>query len=131
MALSPKRFLLILGAIFLVVFGGVGALLLYVFSLGPGDNPVANEALARAQRNEAVVAKLGSPLKLGLGGSTMVGRVGDNEKALWAGPIEGPKGRATLRAEGFKQADAWEFMLMEVELDGERVDLLAPARPAP
>lgn len=131
MALSTKKFLIGLGLLFFAIFGGVGGLLLFAFSRGAPDNVVANEALLRAEANAALVEVLGSPLKLGFGGTTSVSREGEKEQASYDGPIEGPKGRGTLHAVGFKFDRGWEYVVLEIESGGRTFELLAPVEARP
>ncbi len=126
MARATKTFLMGLGLLFFSVFGGVGGVLLFAFSRGAPDNVVAAEALVRAQNDAALVALLGSPMKLGFGGTSSASRA-----ASYDGPIEGPNGRGTLRAVGFKVDRGWEYVVLEVESGGRTFDLLAPAETRP
>jgi hypothetical protein len=92
---------------------------------------VYSDAVRKAQADERVQALLGTPIEPGFlvtGKYQISGPVGSAELAI---PLAGPKGTATLNVAAMKNADRWEYALLEVvpHVAGARVDLRAKAEP--
>lgn len=111
--------------VLLIFAAGVAAILALVFG-GVRSSDVYKEALARAQRNPAVVEALGAPIKPGLGFSGSIQVSGRSGKADIAIPISGPKGNGTIYAVATKTAGYWQYKTLQVGIDdkSDRIDLL-------
>jgi hypothetical protein len=121
----------LLAATFLmfVVFGaGIFAL---IMSWMRGSD-VAQEAVARAQANPAIVQRLGARIDEGwlMSGSINVGTGGSGDAQLVV-PVSGSKGNANIYVIAHKIAGTWNYnqILAVVEGSGEKIDLLRSAQP--
>jgi len=115
----------------LVVFSaGIFALIME----GMRGSDVAQEALARARANPAMVQRLGPGIDEGwmMSGSINVAAGGSGDAEL-AVPISGPKGNATVYVIARKVAGTWNYsqILAAIEGSGEKIDLLAVSSPLP
>ncbi|MCL6542976.1 MAG: cytochrome c oxidase assembly factor 1 family protein [Roseiflexus sp.] len=118
---------LIGGVTFIVVVGCVVGIFAVVISLFR-DSDVAQEALARAQRDPQVEAALGRPLEIGWflpTGSLRTDAGGGGQVNLTL-PISGPRGSGKLIISGVRIRGKWEYNRMIVTVDGtgQRIDLL-------
>jgi hypothetical protein len=125
------KWLLLFTFLGMVVFaGGIFALIME----GMRSSDVAQEALARAQANPAMVQRLGPGINEGwmMSGSINVGTGGSGDAQL-AVPISGPKGNATVYVIASKVAGTWNYsqILAAIEGSGEKIDLLAASSPKP
>ena len=118
---------LIGGVTFIVVVGCVVGIFAGVISLFR-DSDVAQEALARAQRDPQVEAALGRPLEIGWflpTGSLRTDAGGGGQVDLTL-PISGPRGSGTLIISGVRTRGVWESdrLIVTVDGTGQRIDLL-------
>jgi hypothetical protein len=118
---------LIGGVTFIVVVGCVVGIFAGVISLFRNSD-VAQEALARAQRDPQVEAALGRPLEIGWflpTGSLRTDAEGGGQVDLTL-PISGPRGSGTLIISGVRTRGVWEYdrMIVTVNGTGQRIDLL-------
>ena len=118
---------LIGGVTFIVVVGCVVGIFAGVISLFR-DSDVAQEALARAQRDPQVEAALGRPLEIGWflpTGSLRTDAGGGGQVDLTL-PISGPRGSGTLIISGVRTRGVWVYdrMIVTVNGTGQRIDLL-------
>lgn len=82
------------------------------------------EPLALAQSDSRVIQALGSPVKAGYffsGSINTKNRDGDANLSI---PLHGPKGGGILEVRATKSAGKWTYQVMQVEVKGERFDLL-------
>ena len=108
----------------------VGSIVVIVFSAMKSTD-VYKDALARAQREGAVIEALGSPIKDGflLSGNTNVdGAAGESNLAI---TISGPKGKGTIYVSAKKSLGEWNYSGLVVELGQmhQRINLLQSSRP--
>ena len=113
----------------LVVFStGIFALIVE----GMRSSDVAQEALARAQANPAMVQRLGARIDEGwmMSGSINQATGGSGDAQL-AVPISGPKGSATVYVIASKVAGTWNYsqILAAIDGSGEKIDLLRSPQP--
>lgn len=116
-------------------FGCSGLILLFVagvvvlaFSVIKSSD-VYEQALATVQAHPATREALGEPIEASwylTGQINVDGSSGDADLAV---PIHGPRDSGTLYLTAEKQAGAWHFEILTVEVDGtsERIDLLTSA----
>lgn len=83
-------------------------------------------AMERAGQDARVQEKLGTPIEAGWFISGNIEVNGPSGKADLSIPIHGPRGKGKLYANAAKSAGQWNFstLLVEVETDGSRIDLL-------
>src|SRR5215468_3991331 len=115
-------------ALLVVLF--VASIFVVVFSAMKSTD-VYKDALARAQRDAAVIETLDSPIKDGflMSGSTNVnGATGESNLAI---PISGPKGKGTIYLSAKKSLGEWNYSGLVVELGQmhQRINLLQSSRP--
>jgi hypothetical protein len=108
----------------------VGSIVVIVFSAMKSTD-VYKDALARAQRDAAVIDALGSPIKDGflLSGNTNVnGAAGESNLTI---PISGPKGKGTIYVSAKKSLGEWNYsgLVVEVGQTHQRINLLQSSRP--
>ena len=135
-AVQPKswlgrnwKWLLAVTFLGLVVFSaGIFALIME----GMRSSDVAQEALARAQANPAMVQRLGARIDEGwmMSGSINEATGGSGDAQL-AVPISGPKGSATVYVIASKVAGTWNYsqILAAIDGSGEKIDLLRGPQP--
>jgi hypothetical protein len=119
------------GCFGLLVLGA--ALIVGIFAIVMGTIKSADaykQAMAKAATHPDVIAKLGTPIEPGwiiLGKISVSGPAGEANLSI---PISGPTGRGTLYVVGEKQAGAWNYSVLQIEVEGEaeRIDLLADAQ---
>ncbi len=113
-------------AIVLLGAAGVAALLFFVFGAVKKSEPYT-DALARARANPAVVAAIGEPIEPGFLVSGNVSYEGSGGAASLAIPLKGPKGEGKLHVEMVRDAEAWQYRILQFapEGGGARIDLLA------
>jgi hypothetical protein len=118
-----------------VTFLGLAVFSAGIFALimeGMRSSDVAQEALARAQANPAMVQRLGPGIDEGwmMSGSINVAAGGTGDAQL-AVPISGPKGSATVYVIANKVAGTWNYsqILAAVDGSGEKIDLLRGPQP--
>jgi hypothetical protein len=70
---------------------------------------------------------LGEPIEADWAFTGSVSQNGDSGEAELAVPLEGPKAAGTLYVEAEKTAGSWAFDVVQVDVHGLRIDLLAPA----
>ena len=92
---------------------------------------VFTTALARATSNREVQDALGAPLKPSLGISGSIKENNGSGSADFSAPIEGPKGKGTLRVVATGRGGKWDYSVMEVEAGGKTINLLGADGPAP
>lgn len=110
----------------LLCCGTFGAVTYFGVSQVIGNSQVFLTALGKAAENKDVQATLGAPLKPGLGMSGSLNESNGNGDANFSVPIEGPKGKGTLRVVATsRSAGQWTYSVMEVEAGGKTIDLLA------
>ena len=90
------------------------------------------QALSRLQASPAATAALGAPLREGwltLGNIEVNGPSGEAHLQI---PVSGSLGEGDLYVEAEKAADAWTLHALVLQLDGDgrRIDLLEEAQPA-
>ncbi|MBL8909070.1 MAG: hypothetical protein JNM17_00065 [Archangium sp.] len=81
-------------------------------------------ALARAASNRDVQDALGAPLTPGMGIQGSIKENNGTGNADFTAPIEGPKGKGTLRVVATGRGGKWDFSVMEVEVNGKTINLL-------
>lgn len=82
------------------------------------------EGLARARGNAQVIEALGEPINEGWMPSGSIGVNGAGGHADVSVGLSGPKGSGTLYVSAIKQAGAWKYNEVVVELDnGTRIPL--------
>jgi Cytochrome oxidase complex assembly protein 1/zinc-ribbon domain len=113
--------------LFLAVLGV--AALLGIVSLGMSfvrNSDVAEEAIARARSSQAVTQRLGVPIKEARFVSGSINVSPGSGSADLALPISGPKGSGTLYVTARKIAGAWQYSLIQlnVEGSGDKIDVL-------
>jgi hypothetical protein len=88
-------------------------------------------ALAAAQREPAVTAVLGAPVRAGWLTTGQINVAGSNGEANLEIPISGPRGSGTIAARANKAAGKWSFTTLNVRISGRStpLDLLAAPRP--
>jgi len=86
-------------------------------------------ALAKAQSDPRVAAKLGQPVQPGWFMSGNIGVSGGSGDADISIPISGPNGKGTIYVVAKKIAGEWQFETLQVGVENQpgRIDLL-PAR---
>ena len=82
------------------------------------------DAITRANGNADVQATLGTPLTPGLGVSGSLNETNGSGSANFTVPLEGPKGKGTLRVEGRGRGGQWTYSVMEIEAGGKIINLL-------
>jgi hypothetical protein len=123
-----KWLLLVVFSVLIVLGLGIFALIMSAMR----SSTAAEDAVARAQSNPAVVERLGSGIAEGwiMSGSINVSADGTGDADL-AVPISGPKGKATVYVTARKSGGTWNYTQMQAAIDGsgERIDLLATSAP--
>lgn len=91
------------------------------------SSPPYKDAVALAQADPRVVSALGEPIEAGLfvkGSINTSGSSGDADLEI---PLEGSKGSGVLYVTASREAGEWSLELALVEIDDQRIDLLAKA----
>lgn len=104
-----------------VSFGAVTYLGVSKFITG---SPVFAEALGRASGHPDVRSTLGEPLMPGFGIQGELKESGEGGNADFSVPLEGPKGKGTLRVKAQRERGKWEFSRIDVEAGGKTIDVL-------
>jgi hypothetical protein len=86
-------------------------------------------AMAQVNANPEVDAALGTPVTPGLGMSGEVNEKNGVGSADFTAPIEGPKGKGSLRVVGTGKDGQWSYSTIEVTVNGKTIDVLKGARP--
>lgn len=88
-------------------------------------------ALAAAQREPSVVARLGTPVRAGWFTTGHTSVAGPRGEASLEIPISGPRGSGTVTVRANKSAGKWSFSCLSVAISGRStpIDLLAAATP--
>jgi hypothetical protein len=82
--------------------------------------------LARAQRSEALVQALGTPIEPGFGCTGSIAQQNDEGQAELSFSLHGPRGEARVKLEAVRELRRWEYRRLVAALpDGHRIDLLA------
>lgn len=87
-------------------------------------SPAYTTALARAASNRDVQDALGAPLKPGFAFQGEIKTNNGNGSADFTAPLEGPKGKGSLRVVGTSKNGKWDYSVMEVEAGGKTINLL-------
>ena len=118
--------------IVLLVGAFIATIFFFVFSMMK-SNDAYQHALDTARRDPAVVAALGQPLEDGWLVTGKFEESGGSGEAQFSTPVSGPKGSGTLYVEAKKSAGEWNYtsMVVEVEADKRRLDLLETSAPPP
>ncbi len=101
----------------------VGGTFCLTFSL-IGHSEVVTLAMQEAQKNPALVEKLGHPIERGF---LIFGRMNtdsDDGYARVSIPISGPKGSGKLYLHARKRAGEWTFRTLTAHVNGEEINLL-------
>jgi cytochrome oxidase complex assembly protein 1 len=128
-----KWFVPMLAALCLTLFvGAVLAFMSAIFGMIKSSDAY-RQPLQQAQRSSAVLAALGEPVKPGwlvMGNISVNGPSGDANLQI---PLAGPKGSGDLFVEARKSAGEWSYqtMALQIDNDGQRIDLLAEEPIAP
>jgi hypothetical protein len=90
------------------------------------SSDVYKAALATAKADPRVINALGSPIEPGFfvsGNTNVSGSSGDADLTV---PISGPNGKGTIYLVASKFAGKWTFsrLVVEVEITGEKIDLI-------
>jgi len=127
---KPRRrwiWLIPTGCLVLVLLcgGGVTAFVYGIFGMMKSCDAY-KMALERVQKDPAVAAELGTPIKAGWYVTGNVSVSGAGGSASIAFPVTGPEGRATVYVEAMKTAGQWQFRSLAVQIkgSGQRIDLL-------
>ncbi|MGH8025835.1 MAG: cytochrome c oxidase assembly factor Coa1 family protein [Pseudoxanthomonas sp.] len=116
----------LLSAVLLTLFAGAILLLISgIFGMIKSSDAYSH-SLQQAQRNPAVVAALGDPVKDGwlvMGNISVNGPTGEANLQI---PISGPKAEGDLYVEATKSQGQWNYKTLLVRVDGakESIDLL-------
>lgn len=116
-----------LGLILIVVIFVVAIVMLVFGAMKSSD--VYQEAVRRAKADDAVVRELGTPVEAGWMVSGSVNVENDGGEADLKIPVSGPNKSGTIYAEATRKGGAWQYSVLEVEVEGgaERIDLLKSA----
>jgi hypothetical protein len=117
------------GCLLVVVlaFGGCLGMVAGLFGVMKNTEPY-RDALARAQRSEAVVAAIGEPVEASAWFSGNYTENMGSGSADYAIPLSGPRGEGTLYVEARKREGRWHFIVLSFAPDGgEPIDLLDDA----
>jgi Cytochrome oxidase complex assembly protein 1 len=121
----------LLGATFLTLVVFAAGIFALIMSWMRGSD-VAQEAVARAQANPAMMQRLGARIDEGwlMSGSINVGTGGSGDAQVVV-PVSGPKGNASIYVIAHKIAGTWNYnqILAVVESSGEKIDLLRGPQP--
>lgn len=102
----------------------VGGIAYGIFGLFRGSD-VAQEALARAERDDRVTEALGAPLEFGWWATGSLNTGNGSGSADMTMPISGPRGSGRLIIRAFREGGEWQYTRLEVEVDGGgRINLL-------
>lgn len=101
-----------------------------VFGMIKSSGPYT-EAMQRVQANPAAVAALGTPMQAGWFTQGNIEVNGPSGEANLQIPLSGPGGKGKLFLEAEKSAGQWTFgtLVLQVDADGRRIDLLDEATP--
>ncbi|WP_426754387.1 cytochrome c oxidase assembly factor Coa1 family protein [Myxococcus sp. Y35] len=104
----------------------LGMLVVYLGFTSLGRSEAHQEAVAIASEDPEVQRALGTPIESGLPRRTSTLRRNGTSRAQFSLPLEGPRGEATLHAQGEQRGDGpWRFNALTVHLrDGTVIDLL-------
>ncbi len=108
--------------------GGFGAVTYFGVSKMIAGSPVFITALSKASANPDVTAALGTPLAPGFGVSGSMNETNGKGTADFSIPLEGPKGKGTMKVVARGTGGKWDFDVLEVEAGGKRIDLLGGDR---
>lgn len=116
------------GGCFLVIVAIIvfaGSLIWGVTSM-MSDSQAYKDAMANARSNSVLVDRIGEPIErqgMSSGSINYSNGVGEADLRI---PIEGPKGKATIRVIGSGTDENWNYELMEVHFEekDEVIDLL-------
>ena len=112
-----------LGCLTLLV-GGCVLVLGGAFTALKSSTPY-EEALDIARSHPAVIEALGEPIESGWQFQGSFSTVDDRSVADFSVPVSGPDGAGILRMKGERTGEAWDYEILEVELDdGSVIDLL-------
>ena len=120
-----------LGCLLVIVL--LGAFVAIVFTLVEVSfrkSEVYQEALARAERNSQVASLIGAPLRPGRVLQGKINVSGSSGTAQMAIPVAGPRGKATIYLEARKAAGTWQFLTLQVQVEGQS-DCLESASGSP
>ncbi len=113
---------LVVGTVIAVV---VGAVALVMWSVRQSD--VIRMAVEQAQKNPAVVAELGTPIKPGWFISGSMNVENDSGTANFTVPIHGPRQEAKLHLDARKRRGEWTFNSLSVKMhDGREIEVVPP-----
>ncbi len=89
-----------------------------------GNSDACKLAVARAQKNPAVIERLGNPIERGrfVGGNVNV-QSGGTGNAQLSIPLHGPKGEGTLYVEAKKRSGVWSFQTLQFSQKGDATPL--------
>lgn len=108
----------------------VGLGVMYTFMSTMKDSEPYREAMRRAQADPRAIAALGQPIEPT---GTILGAVEqkDGGTAQLFIFIRGPRGEADVQVEGSYRERAWDYRVMQIDVDGsgERIDLLEGGEP--
>ena len=92
------------------------------------SSDVFTQALEMARSHPEVIEALGDPVEPGWSFHGSIDVDGSSGEADYSIPIKGPRGDATLHVVASKRAGRWEFeaLIVELESDGRRIDILEP-----
>lgn len=112
--------LLLLGVLFVVAIG-------WLVIKGTKSSGAYHQALAGVRASPGVKAALGEPIEDGWWVTGSINVSGTSGEAEISFPVFGPSGKATVYAEGRKQAGEWDLHFLEVEFKkgAERIDVLS------
>ncbi len=107
----------------------LGMLAAYLGLTSLGQSEAHREAVAIAIADPEVERALGTPIESGTPRRSSTQRRNDTARAQFSLPLKGPRGEATLHAQGEQRGDApWRFNALTVHLrDGTVINLLRDA----
>jgi hypothetical protein len=109
----------------LAVGAGAGALMVYGLGKSAKDSEPYREALARARAHPEVAARLGEPLQ---DQAWVLGAVEDRDggEVRLVSFLRGPRGQGEMVIEGARRGERWDYQVMQVTVERQRIDLLGP-----
>ncbi len=111
----------------LMPFACVGAVG-FLLSGALRSSDVFTQALEMARSHPEVIEALGDPVEPGWSFHGSIDVDGSSGDADYSIPIKGPRGEATLHVVASKRGGRWVFetLIVEIESDGRRIDVLDP-----
>ena len=107
----------------LVCGGFVATILFTVFGFIKSAAPYA-DTLATLQQSDAAIDLLGEPITAGVSVSGNLNVSGSSGDVDIAYSVSGPKASGTMYVVGTQEGGAWTYSKVELQADGQQIDLL-------